>query len=85
MYLCNMENINVLKNDLIAWIQQVNQIQVLQKMLAFKQEQQTIADKKRRETLFFSLAGSWETAQTGEELTALIYQARQDTPREVIL
>lgn len=80
-----MENIHSIKTDLIAWIQHVNQMQILQRMLAIKQEQQTASDDTKRESLFFSLAGAWETPENGDELASLLYEARQDTPREVML
>ena len=80
-----MENIHSIKSDLIAWIQQVNQIQILQRMLAIKQEQQTASDDTKRESLFFSLAGAWESPEDGDELASLLYEARQDAPREVML
>lgn len=50
-----------------------------------KKEQTTIPSEDEKEKLFYSLFGSWEGEETGDELVKQIYSARNDYPREIEL
>ena len=43
------------------------------------------SDKTESEKLFFSLAGSWQSDESGEELVKFIYDSRYDSFRKVDL
>ncbi|MDX2305121.1 MAG: hypothetical protein NW226_20085 [Microscillaceae bacterium] len=69
-----------LKLHLIQWILEIKSQETLEFLLLWKDKQ-----RREREARFFSLCGSWQSEQTGDQLAQEIYESRMDYPREVEL
>ncbi len=66
--------------QLIQWILSIQDTQTLQSLWEWKEKR-----RQEREARFFSLCGTWQSEQSGDELAKEIYDSRIDEPREVIL
>jgi hypothetical protein len=73
------QNIEHSKLELIQWILSLNTWHSLEMLLSFKNS------LSNKEDLFFSLCGSWQSDEDGDELNQSIYQARNDQAREIEL
>lgn len=67
------------KLELIEWILAVNNIDTLQILLEKKKE----AEKEAYNKLFWEVAGSWQSEETGTELANQLYEERNDYSREI--
>lgn len=73
-------NTQELKLQLIQWILEIQSRETLEMLLFWKDKQ-----RQEREARFFSLCGSWQSDENGDQLAKEIYESRMDTPREVEL
>ena len=73
------KTISETKLELIEWILTVNNIDILQVLLEKKKE----AEKEAYNKLFWEVAGSWQSEETGTELANQLYEERNDYSREI--
>ncbi len=73
------KTISETKLELIEWILTVNNIDILQILLEKKKE----AEKAEYNKLFWQVAGSWQSEETGTELANQLYEERNDYSREI--
>jgi len=69
-----------LKLELIAWVMHLQERTVLEQLY-----RNFVQPKTAQEALFFSLAGSWQGEESGDQLAQDIYESRNDTPRDFSL
>ena len=69
-----------LKLELIQWIIDIRDPELLERLLKQKKEEQRAKEEK-----FFSLFGSWQSEENGDELIEEIYGSRMDKPRNIEL
>ncbi len=73
------KTISETKLELIEWILALNNIDILQILLEKKKE----AEKAEYNKLFWQVAGSWQSEETGTELANQLYEDRNDYSREI--
>lgn len=73
------KTISETKLELIEWILTVNNIDILQILLEKKKE----VEKAEYNKLFWQVAGSWQSEETGTELANQLYEERNDYSREI--
>ncbi|WP_338814209.1 hypothetical protein V9L05_02185 [Bernardetia sp. Wsw4-3y2] len=74
-----IKSISETKLELIEWILTVNNLDVIQIILEKKRE----AEKAAYNKLFWEVAGSWQSEETGTELANQLYEDRNDYSREI--
>lgn len=73
------KTISETKLELIEWILKLNNLEILNEIVERKKE----AEKAEYNKLFWQVAGSWQSEETGTELANQLYEERNDYSREI--
>jgi hypothetical protein len=74
-----IKSISETKLELIEWILKLNNLEILNEIVERKKE----AEKAEYNKLFWEIAGSWQSEETGIELANQLYEDRNDYSREI--
>jgi len=74
-----IKSISETKLELIEWILKLNNLEILNEIVERKKE----AEKAGHNKLFWEVAGSWQSEETGTQLANQLYEDRNDYSREI--
>ena len=77
--LSETKSISETKLELIEWILALNSVEILNELVDRKKE----AEKAEYNKLFWEVAGSWQSEETGTELANQLYKDRNDYSRKI--